>query len=395
MKDTYVPLLERIGIETYGINAIHWIVTILCITLLFYISSLVCQRIVIPICNRITRSTRAKWDEIILNASTLKNICNLVVGIALTALLPMLAGRESLLYGIALKVCHIYIIIVFARLCCSVLSSLYKISSQAKRTKNHTLQGVFQMLKIIIICIAVILVASIVIDKDPTRLLAGLGASAAVLMLVFKDSIMGLVAGVQLSANDMLRPGDWIIMEKYGADGMVQDVSLTTVKVQNWDKTITTIPPYALVSESFQNWRGMFDSGGRRIKRSIFIDMSSIAFCNEKQMKELRDKELLATDNGKAVNLTVFREWLEMWLKNHPRVNKGMITMVRQLQPTAQGVPLELYFFFNGTAWVDYEHLQAEIFEYVLAILPEFGLKVFQNPTGNDIKSLTDSMTAN
>ena len=184
-------------------------------------------------------------------------------------------------------------------------------------------------------------------------------------------------------------------MEKYGADGMVQDVSLTTVKVQNWDKTITTIPPYALVSESFQNWRGMFDSGGRRIKRSIFIDMSSIAFCNEKQMKELRDKELLATDNGKAVNLTVFREWLEMWLKNHPRVNKGMITMVRQLQPTAQGVPLELYFFFNGTAWVDYEHLQAEIFEYVLAILPEFGLKVFQNPTGNDIKSLTDSMTAN
>ena len=176
---------------------------------------------------------------------------------------------------------------------------------------------------------------------------------------------------------------------------MVQDVSLTTVKVQNWDKTITTIPPYALVSESFQNWRGMFDSGGRRIKRSIFIDINSIAFCNEKQMEKLREKKLLTAEKDKAVNLTIFREWLENWLKSHPEVNKGMITMVRQLQPTAQGVPLELYFFFNGTAWVEYEHLQAEIFEYVLATLPEFGLKAFQSPTGNDIKSLTESRTAN
>ena len=395
MKDIYIPLLDRIGIETDDINAIHWILTILCISLLLYVSSIVCQKIAIPICNRITRSTQAKWDEIIFNAATLKNICNLIVGITLTAALPMLAYRESLLYGIASKICYIYIIIVFAKLSCSILSSLYKISSQARRTKNHTLQGVFQMLKIIIICIALILVASIIVDKDPTRLLAGLGASAAVLMLVFKDSIMGLVAGVQLSANDMLRPGDWIIMEKYGADGMVQDVSLTTVKVQNWDKTITTIPPYALVSESFQNWRGMFDSGGRRIKRSIFIDINSIAFCNEKQMEKLREKKLLTAEKDKAVNLTIFRVWLENWLKSHPEVNKGMITMVRQLQPTAQGVPLELYFFFNGTAWVEYEHLQAEIFEYVLATLPEFGLKAFQSPTGNDIKSLTESRTAN
>jgi miniconductance mechanosensitive channel len=208
-------------------------------------------------------------------------------------------------------------------------------------------------------------------------------------MLVFKDSIMGLVAGVQLSANDMLRPGDWITMEKYGADGMVQDVSLTTVKVQNWDKTITTIPPYALVSESFQNWRGMFDSGGRRIKRSIFIDMNSVAFCTAEQTKELADKGLIAATHENMVNLTVFREWVEMWLKNHQKVNKGMITMVRQLQPTAQGLPLELYFFFDGTAWVDYEHLQAEVFEYLLATLPQFGLKAFQSPTGNDLKGFT------
>ena len=394
MKDTYIPLLDRIGIQADSINAIHWAGVILSLALLFYISSIVCQKIVIPLSNRITRKTQARWDDIIFNATTLKNVCNLIVGIALTAALPMLMNEDSMLFDVASKVCHIYIIIIFVKFCCGILTSLYKISNQVKKTKNHTLQGVFQMMKIVIICIGVIFVTSIIIDRDPTKLLAGLGASAAVLMLVFKDSIMGLVAGVQLSANDMLRPGDWITMEKYGADGMVQDVSLTTVKVQNWDKTITTVPPYALVSESFQNWRGMFDSGGRRIKRSIFIDMNSIAFCNEKQIKTLNDKGLFAGSNERPVNLTVFREWLEMWLKNHPKVNKEMITMVRQLQPTAQGLPLELYFFFDGTAWVDYEHLQSEIFEYILATLPEFGLKTFQTPNGNDIKSFISDGTS-
>ena len=389
MENTYVPLLERIGVSTDNVNIIHWIGVISSIILLFYISSFICQKIIIPITRRITRKTQAKWDDIILSATTLKNMSNLIIGIALTAALPLLAHEDSALYNIASKVCHIYIIIIFVKLCCGVLTSLYQISSLAKKTRNHTMQGVFQMLKILVICIGVIYITSIVIDKDPTNLLAGLGASAAVLMLVFKDSIMGLVAGVQLSANDMLRPGDWIIMEKYGADGMVQDVSLTTVKVQNWDKTITTVPPYALVSESFQNWRGMFDSGGRRIKRSIFIDMNSIAFCNADQIEKLKEHGLFTGDDKNQVNLTVFREWLEMWLKNHPKVNKGMITMVRQLQPTAQGLPLELYFFFDGTAWVDYEHLQAQVFEYILAIMPQFGLNVFQSPAGNDLKEFT------
>lgn len=389
MGNTYVPLLERIGVATDNVNIIHWIGVISCIILLFYISSFICQKIIIPITRRITRKTLVKWDDIILSSTTLKNTCNFIIGIALTASLPLLTHEDSALYNVASKVCYIYIIVIFVKLCCSVLTSLYQISSLSKKTKNHTMKGVFQMLKIVVICIGLIYITSIVIDKDPTNLLAGLGASAAVLMLVFKDSIMGLVAGVQLSANDMLRPGDWIIMEKYGADGMVQDVSLTTVKVQNWDKTITTIPPYALVSESFQNWRGMFDSGGRRIKRSIFIDMNSIAFCTADQIEKLKANSLFTGDEKTPVNLTVFREWLEMWLKNHPKVNKGMITMVRQLQPTAHGLPLELYFFFDGTAWVNYEHLQAEVFEYILAIMPQFGLKIFQSPTGNDLKEFT------
>ena len=272
-------------------------------------------------------------------------------------------------------------------LACTLLSAIYTISNESEKTKNHTLQGVFQMLKIIAICVGAIIIVAILIDKDPTKLLAGLGASAAVLMLVFKDSIMGLVAGVQLSANDMLRPGDWITMPKYGADGYVTEVTLTTVKVQNWDKTITTIPPYALVSDSFQNWRGMFNSGGRRIKRSIFIDMNTIRFCDEKMKKDfVKQGFIKAGDKNTYVNLTLFREWLEAWLRNHKEVHKEMIVMVRQLQPTPQGLPIELYFFSADTAWVSYEHLQAEIFEYIFAVLPEFKLRAFQSPAGSDFK---------
>ena len=228
---------------------------------------------------------------------------------------------------------------------------------------------------------------SILINKNPGYILTALGASAAVLMLVFKDSIMGLVAGVQLSANDMLRPGDWITMSKYGADGDVVEVTLTTVKVQNWDKTITTIPPYALVSDSFQNWRGMKESGGRRVKRSVYIDMRSIAFCTEDQMAEFEKRgwlEGVEREDKFVVNLHVFRNYLEDYLQHHPRVNSSMTIMVRQLQPTAQGLPLELYFFSDGTDWIPYEHLQSEIFEHVFAVLPTFGLRVFQSPMGID-----------
>ena len=390
MEGTYIPLLSRLGIETDKINALHWVGVILCIVLLFYISGLICSKIVIPITKRLTKKTRFRWDDMVFNSDNLKHATNLLAGIILISSLPLLMPENSTLFSVSSKICIIYITIIFVRLCCGILTSLYLLTNYAKKTKNHTLQGVFQMLKILIICIGIIIVTSIVIDKDPTKLLAGLGASAAVLMLVFKDSIMGLVAGVQLTANDMLRPGDWIIVDKYGADGEVMEVTLTTVKVRNWDKTIVTLPPYALVSESFQNWRGMFDSGGRRIKRSIFIDMNTIALCSKEDVERLADKGLLTLDRSTTgiVNLTAFREWLENWLKNSEKVNHGMMTMVRHLQPTANGLPLELYFFFNGTAWVDYEHVQAEIFEYVLAILPEFGLKVFQSPTGKDLNNI-------
>ena len=324
----------------------------------------------------------------------LRNMLLLIPGIAGHFIINSRLVKSGHLTDILTRIDVVYLIIIVVMICNSLLMIFLDVYSSTDKSRQRPLKAVVQAVQVGIIFVAGIIALAILIDKSPKVLLTGLGASAAVLMLVFKDSIMGLVAGVQLSANDMLHPGDWITMEKYGADGMVQDVSLTTVKVQNWDKTITTVPPYALVSESFQNWRGMFDSGGRRIKRSIFIDMNSIAFCTAEQTKALAEKKLVDSASERAVNLTIFREWLEMWLKNHPKVNKGMITMVRQLQPTAQGLPLELYFFFNGTDWVDYEHLQAEVFEYILATLPKFGLKVFQSPTGNDIKIFSGSEDA-
>ena len=373
MKELGASFLKWTGVDIGNSLPVKLTIALIAILLLFYVSRVACRRIIVPAINVLTRKTTTDWDDILLNEKALKMMCDLLVAFSLLVLAPFWINEKTTLYIIAVRACYVYITVVVTRLICNLLESLYRISNEAKKTKNHTLQGVFQMLKIVFICIGAIVVIGIVIDKDPTNLLTGIGASAAILMLVFKDSIMGLVAGVQLAANDMLRPGDWIEMPKYGADGFVTEVTLTTVKVQNWDKTITTIPPYALVSDSFQNWRGMFDSGGRRIKRSIYIDMNSVGFCNSEQIKRLVDKGYITEENKeKSVNLTLFREWLEEWLRNHPKVNKEMIVMVRQLQPTPQGLPLELYFFFDGTMWVPYEHLQAEIFEYIFALLPEF-----------------------
>lgn len=384
----WTQILENFRIETGNSQMLNWAVIIAGAFLLFYLCDLISKKAIIPLVNRFTRSTARKWDDILLNENTIKGLCRLVPGIVLYILTPFFLEENSSIHIFSMKVCRAYVAIIGVSLLCSVFTSLYQISHESEKTKDHTLQGVFQMLKIIAIGIGAIIVVSIFFDKDPSNLLAGLGASAAILMLVFKDSILGLVAGIQLSANDMLRPGDWITMPKYDADGFVIDVTLTTVKVQNWDKTITTIPPYALVSDSFQNWRGMFCSGGRRIKRSIFIDMNTVRFCDEAKKKELTEKGFIkAEKEDRCTNLTLFREWLEEWLHNHSEVNHEMTLLVRQLQPTQHGLPLELYFFSSDTRWVSYEHIQAEIFEYIFAVLPEFGLRIFQSPAGTDFKA--------
>lgn len=387
MNQTILNWFQNIGIIANSQSWLYWVIMLVCIAIVIYIVHLICNKLIIPILHKLTAKTNSEWDDILFNDTLLKDISRLVPPILVAVLLPIAFGKGNDILEFLLRVNYIYLVVVIAKLLCSFLSSLYNLSIHNERLKNHTLQSVFQMLKVVVVCVALIIVVSILINKNPGYILTALGASAAVLMLVFKDMIVGLVAGIQLSLNDMLRPGDWIAMPKYGADGDVVEVSLTTVKVRNWDNTITTIPPYALVSDSFQNWRGMQESGGRRVKRAVYIDMRSIQFCTDEQMKEFDAKgwlEGVEREDGFPVNLHIFRNYLEKYLRNHPRVNKGMTIMVRQLQPTAQGLPLELYFFSDGTMWIPYEQLQAEVFEHVFAMLPTFGLRIFQAPMGID-----------
>ena len=387
MNPTILSWLNSLGITLYSREWIYWLASALAITLVVYIADVISRRGIIPLVKKIIIKTKSSWDDILFNNTLLTDLTRLVSPILIAVLMPLFFASGNHALEFLLKVNTIYLIAMITKLLCTFLSSLYELSNQQDRLKNHPLKGVYQMLKIVVICVALIIIVSILIDKNPGYILTALGASAAVLMLVFKDTILGLVAGVQLSANDMLRPGDWISMPKYGADGDVIEVTLTTVKVQNWDKTITTIPPYSLVSDSFQNWRGMRESGGRRVKRSIYIDMRSITFCTEEQMAEFSQRgwlEGIEREDKFVVNLHVFRNYLEDFLRHHHRVNQEMIIMVRQLQPTAQGLPLELYFFSDGTDWIPYEHLQSEIFEHVFAVMPTFGLRVFQSPMGID-----------
>ena len=387
MNNVIVRLLQDWGVNPQSMYWLYWCFVVLALAIIIYLVSLLCNRGIIPLVRKLRQGTRSKWDDILLNDVVLKDITRLFPPIIIALLLPLAFSDGNLVLEFLLKVNSIYMIVVVSKLLCSFLNSLYNLSNNHDKLKSHPLKGIYQMLKIVVICVALIIIVSILINRNPEYILTALGASAAVLMLVFKDMIMGLVAGVQLSANDMLRPGDWISMPKYGADGDVIEVTLTTVKVQNWDKTITTIPPYALISDSFQNWRGMKDCGGRRVKRSVYLDMRSITFCTKEQHQDFAKRgwlEGVEREDKFVVNLHVFRNYLENYLRHHPRVSKRLTIMVRQLQPTAQGLPLELYFFSDGTEWVPYEHLQAEIFEHVFAMLPTFGLRVFQSPMGID-----------
>ena len=391
INDTITMWLQQLGVQPESMGTVHRIVAVAGILLLAYVAHWLCRKVVVTTVKKLTSKTQNKWDDYLFNDRVLNDFCHMVPPIVITALIPFVFPNEPMTLAFVLKICWIYITIVVVRLICTFLTSLYTISSEHEKLKERSMKGFYQMMKLIVICVGTIIIISTLIDKDPVKILTGLGASAAILTLVFKDTIMGLVAGVQLTANDMLRPGDWITMPKYGADGSVLEVTLTTVKVQNWDKTISTIPPYALVNDSFQNWRGMRESGGRRVKRSINIDMHTVRFCTPEELETFRKEEWMQgfeATGKEEVNLHVFRHYLEHYLRTHPKVNQNLTLMIRQLQPTAEGMPIELYFFSDGTEWIPYERLQAEVFDHLLATVHQFGLKVFQSPTGLDLRYL-------
>ena len=381
--------LQQLGVAEGSLLVVQRIVVIMGILLIAYLLDMICRKVVMPGVRKVTAKTQSTWDDYLLSDEVMTNVCHLIPPIVVYVLIPFAFPYEPNFLSLILKICTIYITVVVMKLICAFLTSLYTISSEHEKLKNHSMKGFYQMLKLIVVCIGVIIIISELISKDPIAILTGLGAGTAILMLVFQDTIKGLVAGIQLTVNDMLRPGDWITMPKYGADGDVIEVTLTTVKVRNWDKTITTVPPYALVNDSFQNWRGMFDIGGRRVKRSINIDMNTVRFCTEEELAYFKQQPWMEgfEETGKEeVNLYIFRQYMDYYLRHHPKVSQDMTMLVRQLQPTPHGLPIELYFFSANTMWVKYEALQAEVFDHVLAMLHLFDLKVFQSPTGLDLK---------
>lgn len=340
----------------------------------------------------IVRRSPTDWDDDLVDMRLLKAVSQLAPAIIVRWVLPGFFGSDPVSFHWLSAVTSLYIVWAAVRVVTILIGNLYRALAQRPKYKYYAIKGIFQMVKLIVIGLGVIIGISILIGRSPVTIITALGASAAILMLVFKDTILGLVASVQLTANNMLHRGDWIVADKHGANGEVVDVSLTTVKVRNWDNSITTVPPYSLVSESFKNFEPMRVSGGRRVDRAIYIDVNSVRFCTSEELSSLSEEGWLDGLDidmaARTVNLGLLRNYLEHYLATCELVNSGLLHMVRQLDPTPSGLPLQLYFFTHTTEWQAYEKAQCDIFDHVYAIIGRFGLRIFQTPAGNDLKGL-------
>jgi miniconductance mechanosensitive channel len=386
--------------------------------------------IVLHVVQKVANKTKTEWDDILVRKKVFNGLAHLipllfiysscffaapVLDKAVSELPAEIISQLRIDYyfelgPVLLKFARIYFIFTIVYILVTLLNASNEIYQTTPYAHHRSIKGYLQLVQILIIFLSIILVISVLLGKDPTVLLAGLGAMAAVLMLVFKDTILGFVASIQLSANKMVKVGDWIEMPGHHANGTVIDITLNTVKIQNWDMTITTVPTYTLVSESFTNWIGMVEAEGRRIKRSLFIDMYSIRICTPELLKNLerfdlirdyvkaREEEILQFNRSRSsankdnfngplqTNMGLFRKYLEFYLKNNPNINQEMDVIVRQLQSGDKGVPVEIVAFSKEKAWEDFEAIQAGIFDHIFAILPEFDLKVFQSPSGMNFK---------
>lgn len=391
--DQLDDLLISIGIPKEEMAWTTRMIVLFVVLVVTAIVDYVCRNVVTKVIRRLVSKTETKWDDYLLNDNVLNNLWHLVLPVIVFFFIPAILHGLPTLEFYTSKVLLLYIIAMSVRLVCSILSGAYQGSLNHKGMENHPLKGLYQMLKLAVIFIGAIVAISTMLSKNPLTILTGLGAAATVLMLVFKDTILGLVAGIQLTLNNMLRVGDWITIPSRNANGIVREVTLTTVKVQNYDNTIITVPPYTLISESFQNWRGMQASGGRRVMRAINIDMNTVRFSTEAEVSRFRQKGWLKESdidhNDTIVNLHVFRRYVERYISSHPKVlSKEMLLMIRQLDPTTQGLPVQLYFFTSETEWKSYETIASDIFDHVIAMVNEFGLRIFQSPTGADIAGL-------
>ena len=342
-----------------------------------------CQAIFVGSMKKLAQHTHYQWDSLLLKRKVVHHLVHTIPGILVYALLPLAFIRGKGLLLLSQKICAVYIVFALLLAINGFILVFLDMYNMRQVNKNRPIKGFMQVLQVLLFFIGGIVIIAILIGKSPASLFAGLGASAAILMLVFKDTILGFVAGIQLSANDMLRPGDWITVPGSNANGIVQEITLNTVKIQNFDNTISTIPPYTLVSASFQNWRGMVESGGRRVMKSIFLDLNTIKFCTPDMLNTFRKEIPLLADykpneGVTPTNSQMFRVYVEKYLTSLPVVNTDLDLIISQLQSTKYGVPIQIYFFSRNKIWKEYERIQSDIFDHFFAMVPKFELKVYQ-----------------
>ncbi len=379
--NTYTDyLISLVGLEGDLVPVVRHGLLVLVAILLSALAGLVCRKVFVPLILKMTTRTEAKWDDVLFNERVLVSACQIVPAIVIWQLLPMVFSKFPVVRELLTRATAIYITVMSVRLALVFISSFKNLEGEKRTSTQQYLYSFMGVMKILMLFIAVIIVISILIDRDPVKLFAGLGATSAVLMLVFQDTIKGLVAGVRLTSNDMLHKGDWITVPKAGANGIVEEMTLTTVKIRNFDNTIVTVTPQTLVDDSFQNWNGMQQGEGRRVNRKVYYDFRSIRLMDESLWEHVVERGYYKREeiSGQTVNLTLYRNYVERFLRQHKEVNAEMTLMVRQLEATQCGLPVEFYFFLKDKTWVNYEHHLAEIMEQIYALATEFGLKIYE-----------------
>jgi len=373
---------------------------------------LVAKRLLVRAVRAFAKRSSVTWDDALVSHNVFGRLAQVIPALIVYAGAPFVPGLQEGIVQLMRNVAMGYMVLMLTLALTAMLSAANTIYASSPIAKDRPLKGFVQLVQIVVWIFGGVMIIAAVLDRSPLLLLSGFGAMTAILLLVFKDTILSLVASVQLTAQDMVRVGDWIEMPQFGADGDVVDVQLHTVKVQNWDKTITTIPTHRLITDSFKNWRGMSQAGARRIKRSIYIDVSSIRFQTQDEVDHftrfallkdyvgVKEQELADYNKGlvtevdadvnkrRLTNIGTFRTYAYNYLKNHPKIHKSMTLIVRQLGPGPEGLPLEIYCFTNTTEWAVYEDIQSDIFDHLLAIVPEFGLRLYQKPAGSDLANL-------
>ncbi len=382
------------------------------VAVLAYVANLVTCRVIVALIKRMVSRTKSRRDDILVERRVFERLSQLAPALVIYALAPLALEAYPAIAAFVVNLSLVYMIITGVLFADGLINAGLAIYATFRISRDFPVTSFSQVAKLILYFLGFIATLSVLLGQSPMTFIAGLGALAAVLMFVFKELILGLVAGIQLSANRMVAVGDWIEMPKYGVDGDIMEIALTTVKIRNFDKTITTVPTQALINESFKNWRGMTETGGRRIKRSIHIDVSSIRFCDEEMLAryakiqhiagyiEEKRREIAEYNEQKSVdhstlvngrhltNIGTFRAYVEAYLRNHPKISQDLTLLVRQLQSTAHGLPIEIYVFTNDTNWIAYEGIQADIFDHIFAAAHEFDLRIFQDPTGADFSTV-------